>query len=228
MADSFVAKKLFDMAKKYGSPLCHAYANWDNFPGTVNTLKGYSIEIRQAYAKRENQTIPDAADIAMVCDTIELIFESPHVKTFVLVAGDADYIEVINRLGRHNKEVVFFGLQKCTSRVLKDRLAENMIFIDGELELKAATLKETISGAPDSTIEMIRLIDSLEQCKMPFVGLSFLRDRHGTPQPVISEAISNGILETYKVNNPKNPEFPVTACRLNRADSLVRKIVGGA
>jgi hypothetical protein len=221
---SFVAGVLLEEAKKHGIPIAHAYANWENFPGVLNTLKGKDIIPDQAYAKGEGESIPNAADIALCLDAIETCYESEHIEAFVIVSGDADYIEVINRLLRRGKSVYFLGLKRATSRILEDRVGGNLTYLDDKLQLGAPQAART-TGVPDTMPELIRLVHNLENSRMKFVGLKFLRDKHGIPQTLISEAISVGILQTYKVDNPTNPDRPVTACRLVKEHRAVKEIL---
>ncbi|MBT9135378.1 MAG: hypothetical protein DDT34_00429 [Firmicutes bacterium] len=79
------------------------------------------------------------------------------------------------------------------------------------------------------TPETGRLVDGLERSCMLFVGLKLLTNRVlgslADPQKVVSRAINDGILETYKVPNPVNADFPTTACRLNREHPFVQEIL---
>lgn len=84
------------------------------------------------------------------------------------------------------------------------------------------------------------LAEAENRPQLRFIALKFLRDRllpethHAwarspqSCQAVIGEAIDRGILLTSKTPNPRNPDFPVTAVKLNRDDPTVRKLVGAA
>ncbi len=78
-------------------------------------------------------------------------------------------------------------------------------------------------------VELIRALRNAEQRPgFDFVALKWFRDlflpaqgyqwsrRSVDRDRVIRSAVEDGILLTYKVPNPKNPAFPVTAVRLNR------------
>lgn len=68
--------------------------------------------------------------------------------------------------------------------------------------------------------------------KFSFFSVKFLRERVFDSDPAAQEAlqfaIDQGILETYKMDNPINPSWPVTACRLNRDHPTMRHILGDA
>jgi len=78
---SFLVEVILNEAKHLGIPIARAYANWDSFPGVMNTIKGKGVEPQRPYAKREEHTIPDAADIALCLDAVETCFESTHIRT---------------------------------------------------------------------------------------------------------------------------------------------------
>lgn len=59
-----------------------------------------------------------------------------------------------------------------------------------------------------------------------FVGLNFLAEQRGW-QAKLADLIKRGLLVTYQVANPKTPEHPVTAIRVNDAAPEVRRMLGG-
>jgi len=82
----------------------------------------------------------------------------------------------------------------------------------------------------------VRLIDELEQ-RLPFVGVRYLVNKvlgaHncGIEDPrikrdLINEAVDDGLIEMYTVGNVNERTDPVTACRLDRENELVREILG--
>jgi len=68
------------------------------------------------------------------------------------------------------------------------------------------------------------------ESKYRFFSVKFLREKVFARDPVLQEAlqfaIDNGILETYDQPNPKNPAWPVKACRLSRDHPVVQGILG--
>ena len=77
----------------------------------------------------------------------------------------------------------------------------------------------------------IRLIDELEG-KHRFLSVKWLNQTKLAEDPALREslqvAIEEGIVELYSVDNPKNPEFPTTACKLARENPVVKKVVGSS
>jgi len=88
--------------------------------------------------------------------------------------------------------------------------------------------------------ELIRALDRAEsQPGFRFVSLKWFRDTFllkeasawavpSARQQVLGGAIESGIVLTSQVHNPKSPEFPVTAIRLNRVSPEVKAALEGA
>ena len=86
-----------------------------------------------------------------------------------------------------------------------------------------------IQSAPDRLADLIRAVDQAEMRPgYDFVALKWFRDvflpgqgydwtmSDSTRQAVLRDAIERRLILTSKVPNPKSPQFPVTAIRLNR------------
>jgi len=91
------------------------------------------------------------------------------------------------------------------------------------------------SGTSASVADLVRALDRAESSPgFQFVALKWFRDvflpaqglewtRSGSGRhEVLKEAISRRLILTSKVPNPKDPQFPVTAIRLNRLLPEVR------
>jgi len=61
--------------------------------------------------------------------------------------------------------------------------------------------------------------------RLPFEGFAWA-DSDSARQTALRNAIDSRLILTSKVPNPKSPQFPVTAIRLNRLMPEVRKILG--
>jgi len=94
--------------------------------------------------------------------------------------------------------------------------------------------------APDPEVaveDVVRVLSRAESDPaFTFVALKFLRDqllpRHvawaGIPheaQIQINRAIDAGAVLTTKVENPRQPQYPVTAVKLNRDSTIVQKVL---
>jgi hypothetical protein len=94
-------------------------------------------------------------------------------------------------------------------------------------------------ASTDPLSDLIRALDRVESRRgYDFVALKWFRDTalpltgiswtnsDATRQSVLRSAIDRRFVLTSKVANPKSPQFPVTAIRLNRLMPDVQKILG--
>ena len=65
-----------------------------------------------------------------------------------------------------------------------------------------------------------------------FLGVKFMRDRifknDAAARAALQFGIDVGMLELYKVENPENPDWKTTACRLDRGHSIVQALLADA
>jgi hypothetical protein len=73
-----------------------------------------------------------------------------------------------------------------------------------------------------------------------FVALTTFRDKYlpsqglewaqaqGERQSILAHAIEQGLIHTSRVANPKSPDHPVTAIRLNRMNTTVQQALNSA
>jgi len=97
-----------------------------------------------------------------------------------------------------------------------------------------------IQSAPDPVADLIRALDQAEMRPgYDFVALKWFRDvflpgqgydwtmSDSTRQAVLRDAIERRLILTSKVPNPKSPQFPVTAIRLNRLHKDNQALLNG-
>ena len=103
-----------------------------------------------------------------------------------------------------------------------------------------ASLPVQVSATvPDPLADLVRALDRAESRRgYDFVSLKWFRDAalpseglswassDATRQNVLRGAIEKRLILTSKVPNPKSPQFPVTAIRLNRLMPEVKTILG--
>jgi hypothetical protein len=99
---------------------------------------------------------------------------------------------------------------------------------------------QIVATVPDPLSDMVRALDRAESRRgYDFVSLKWFRDAalpsegfswassDATRQNLLRGAIEKRLILTSKVPNPKSPQFPVTAIRLNRLMPEVKTILGG-
>lgn len=91
----------------------------------------------------------NAADMKLCIDAMEILYSRPEISTFVLIAGDRDYIPVIQYLKRKAKTVRVVGFQGAVSGDLLTTLGQRY-FIDGQRFLNQRT-QETPTKTPEVT-----------------------------------------------------------------------------
>jgi len=207
-----------------------AYADFDHveFKGLQTELQRRSVEPRHVYSlSSEDGRRKNAADIELSLDALELVYTREDIDHFVIVCGDRDMIQVIKKLHTRRKKVCIVGVERTTSKDLK-QFADDYYTIESVLGIDTNVVAGSSCVTPDIAY-LIRKIDCMEQSRMAFVGLRLVTTRilsnMADPQGLVSRAINDGILETYKVPNPQNTDFPTTACRLNREHPFVVQIL---
>jgi len=64
----------------------------------------------------------NAADMQLCIDAMEVLYTRPDIGTFVLVAGDRDYIPLLQHLRRQARQVLVAGFREATSGDLLQNL----------------------------------------------------------------------------------------------------------
>jgi hypothetical protein len=76
----------------------------------------------------------------------------------------------------------------------------------------------------------VRRVHGLE-AQNRFISLKWLNETKFGADPAMREtlqaAIKNRIVELYQIDNPKNPVFPTTACRLAVTHPTVVRVLRG-
>ena len=217
------------LAQGLGSPvMAMAYADFDHleFKGLQTELQRRSIEPRHVYSiTSEDGRRKNAADIELSLDALELVYTRQDIDCFMIVCGDRDMIQLIKKLHSRRKRAHIVGIERTTSKDLRQ-------FADAYTAVESLLGLETPEGCmpvPPEYVYLIRKIDAMEKSRMAFVGLRLVTTRIlsevSDPQGLISRAIGDGIIETYKVPNPENAHFPTTACRLVKDHAYVEQVL---
>ena len=82
----------------------------------------------------------NAADMQLCIDVLEVLYTRAEISTFVLVAGDRDYIPVIQHLRRQARRILGVGFRESVSGDLLLNLGEGQ-FMDARELLSPATLE---------------------------------------------------------------------------------------
>lgn len=95
--------------------VARAYGDW-----TKRELKGISQVLAQN--SFEMMHVPmsrkDSADITLITNTIEIMYQYPHIKKIVLVTGDADFRPLLQAMRKHGIETIIICDAKSASEDL--------------------------------------------------------------------------------------------------------------
>ncbi len=127
--------------RRYGRPVvARAYADWQDYyhRKSFDQMNLYHAGIEPVYvparrAPDQHDRIKNSVDVRMSLDCLEVSFTDHQVETFVLVAGDADFLHVAAALRRRGKYVVMIGVSGSTSGRLRS-LVDEMVFYDQDID----------------------------------------------------------------------------------------------
>lgn len=109
---------ILDYASSFGTvALSRAYADW-SVPANAAykaQLVGRAIDLTQLFPASSTK---NGADIRLAVDVIDDMFRLPDITHVVIVAGDSDYIPLVQRCKRLGRVVVGIGVQGSTSQAL--------------------------------------------------------------------------------------------------------------
>ncbi len=138
---------------RYGRPvIARAYADWQDYYHRRSwdqmSLYGAGIEPVYVPSRRSpfgQERIKNSVDVKMSLDCLEVSFTEPHIQTFVLVAGDADFLHVAAALRRRGAAVVMIGVSGSTSGRLEG-IVDEIVFYDEEIDRAEAPAKEVAAA----------------------------------------------------------------------------------
>jgi hypothetical protein len=108
------------------SLVLNAYADFDKIPtGPQGPLYLMGVSTRNVLGTDHK----NAADMQLCIDALEVLYTRPAIGTFVLVAGDRDYIPVLQHLRRQARQVKVVGFRESVSGDLLQMLGQEH-FID--------------------------------------------------------------------------------------------------
>jgi hypothetical protein len=119
------------------SLVLNAYADFDKIPtGPQGPLYLMGVSTRNVLGTDHK----NAADMQLCIDALEVLYTRPAIGTFVLVAGDRDYIPVLQHLRRQARQVKVVGFRESVSGDLLQMLGQEH-FIDARELLPAERLQ---------------------------------------------------------------------------------------
>jgi uncharacterized LabA/DUF88 family protein len=217
-----------EKARKYG-PISFARAYGDFSQSTLqrleSDLRAAGIDKFDCPVKQRNTEPQSTVDANIMIDLFEVALDRPGIKTFVLFAGDSDYVRVVARL-RHRleKDVIVAGVPGSISRELS----------------RAATSVDPVEPAAVRDVDelaLIRVIDryegSLPEGVLPTFGrmlayVADIRNADVIPGAVVQQRLNDfvqrGVLVQGQVELGDGRQLRVT--RLSDTHPLVEEALG--
>ncbi len=225
-------------AEKYGQvTITIAYADFDNedFRGLQTQFQRNNVETRHVFSKTyESGRRKNAADIEMSLDALELSRERVDIQAFVLVCGDRDFIPVVKRLQQKGSVVHIIGLRVTTSRDLQNFVAGKYTAIEDLLGIIPTKKGAPLPAGAEEKISIESIVSKLDAAekRLSFVSVShFLKNivegEFSEKSLPFNKAVERGLIELYKIANPKDSEHPTKCCRLKHDNPRVSEILQG-
>lgn len=140
---------ILEYASSYGTiALSRAYADW-SVPANAAyraQLVDRAIDLTQLFSTAGTK---NGADIRLAVDVIDDLFRLPDLTHVVIVAGDSDYIPLVQRCKRLGRTVVGIGVEGSTSGALV-RALDDFTSYDALLS-EEADADDEVAATPDAT-----------------------------------------------------------------------------
>jgi uncharacterized LabA/DUF88 family protein len=115
---SFDAGLVLEALKERGEVVSKtAYSDWQRATGYSRMLTQHAIRMVQRNLTPGGDK--NGADINLALDALEMAFTHPHINAFVIVAGDSDFISLVEKLKQYDKKVFIVGGRQFTSGILQ-------------------------------------------------------------------------------------------------------------
>jgi len=176
----------------------------------------------------------DRSDMALALDAHELLLTHQRLTRFAIAAGDSDYRELIRKIQERGKTVTCCALSLSASREILSAAPFQPLE-----QLLGGLVPTSESEEEERRLKSLVYLIAKFEAKLPFVGVAYLvdplrvdwrfmdesDDQHARRR-LMDRAEELRWIELYKEPNPKRPEYPVTAVRLNRSHPEVQEIIG--
>ncbi|MDJ0364129.1 NYN domain-containing protein [Hymenobacter sp. H14-R3] len=171
------------------SLVLYAYADFDRLPtGPQGPLYLMGVDTRNVLGTDHK----NAADMQLCIDALEVLYTRPDIGTFVLVAGDRDYIPVLQHLRRQARQVKVVGFRESVSGDLLLMLGQEH-FLDARRLLPA----ERLQALEDHRAARLQLAEDARRLRAQgTVGVptaaarQAAQDAADTPAPTTQDAAS--------------------------------------
>lgn len=122
--DSLVVDGLLDYAKQLGNvSSAIAIGNWTtkiaNALAVNLSEKGFEL-IHMPQPEEKDKRRKNSSDFVLITKATEMIFQYPHIQTYILLTGDIDFRPLLQALKKHGKRIIII----CDSNTASEDLLE--------------------------------------------------------------------------------------------------------
>lgn len=122
--DSFFVDGLLEYAKQIGNiASALAIGNWTatltNKLAVTLSEKGFEL-IHMPQPDEKTKRKKNSADFVLITKATEMIFQYPHIRTYLLLTGDIDFRPLLQTLKKHGKRIIVV----CDSNTASEDLLE--------------------------------------------------------------------------------------------------------
>lgn len=147
---------------------------------TIRRVYGHTInfsDIPASYDVRTTRTkSKNATDIQMICDILDCVYTYRNIPRVYLVTGDADFIDLILTLRRHNVKTTVLSLPNNTSRQMMEVCDMHFFIVDTKSASAGNGAQVSTSLSPPVQQQQVKQIQPEETDLMA----SFVRDINNT------------------------------------------------
>jgi uncharacterized protein (TIGR00288 family) len=129
-----------------------AYGDWSRLSRYRETLRENAVELVQLYSSPQHGK--NRADIRLVIDVMECMFNLEYIDIIVIVSGDSDFSPLMSRSREYGKYTIGVGVKASTSETLT-KACDEFIFYDELLEASyQANLARREEPLPEAAPEL--------------------------------------------------------------------------
>lgn len=221
----FVADAINKHASKFGEIVIkQVYGDWNDSRlfGLAQpfTRKGFKpVQVTRKNNKK------DRTDLTLSLDALQICYTASHVNWFCFGSGDADYVDVIERIKAHpgEKKVTSFSVEKTTSPDLLNFVIPE--YIENYCEEKGHKLVDTYR-----VMSLLFNMSSFSKEKGLFLGAGIFRkalvERGLCSEENSSIALARlfadeVIVPAYR-ENPKNKDYKTKEILINANSKIIK------
>lgn len=117
--DDFLEKRGIETIKR------RAFCDWSQYPDAMNEL--YNMGVKSEHVK--GKPGKNSADMDLSLTVMEDVLKREDINAFVIVAGDRDYMPIVNRVKTMNKTLFLISFHDALSGDLKSLVGPESVFL---------------------------------------------------------------------------------------------------